>query len=155
VATGTVNSACQLIESPPTLVPDAASPASRASQTLHAQYILRDPLGILLNELETTLNWTFNTTVLSHSVSDYHQVAGDGWDVVYDHTYTVGGCNGCSYVTVEGSAEFYWVPSGGVYDNYNQNYVTGYWNGSGGCTFRWQWDTGFPGWTTHTSCTYG
>jgi hypothetical protein len=100
----------------------------------------------------TTLDWSSNgTTITSHSIQDVDGVAGDGWVVAWDYTSTISGCNGCSYVEAEGNAAFVWEADDS-YQNFNQNYVTGYADGAATCSIHWQWNLGFPGWHTQTWC---
>jgi len=121
-----------------------------------------DCCGILMNELSTTLQWNgisgsaypynqFNST-------SYHTEAppSRGWWLDYQNLWYPGCSSACSPVLLRGNAGFGYQgvfdPSGTWYYNSYENYVYGYGNGYGECSYSYYWRGSAPGWNLQQWC---
>ncbi len=128
--------------------------------TVHQR--LWDLIGVLLNEWDSTLTWSYDySSVFGVTFQDAyyaHQESGPpgGWYLKGNSDNVWSGCNGCSYIQMLGEGNFGYIGafdySGNLYNNIYDNFVTGYSDGTYSWTASWWWKQGFPGWHMQVWC---
>ena len=146
----------------PSAAPMARKPkpgASDPTMTMHQR--LWDCCGILLNEFDTTLSWSYDGSQV-YNVGGYSSYYAHpepspnvGWWLNNWSTYYINGCSGCSYIELAGYGDFKYdgeFDHNGNYENEYWNYDTGYANGTNGYYYRWYFKNTFFGWHKQDWC---